>query len=198
MKKVYMFYLSLPEIDSKEYKGVLSDYIIKSIVSGNNNDVALYAFTPCREFRDYFNKTRDMTKFKEVLHVMEDDEYEEFYDENKTIAIDYHGFNVKKIRDNIYNMDYESMLCTEVEADYILYYREEYIMYYLSRILDDEYFEYIGKRKFKSKIWKVLVDIFLYEDIVYKIAPMEDVNIDTVIIDDLSLYIKLFSNTLSL
>ena len=50
--------------------------------------------------------------------------------------------------------------------------------------------------RFKKKVRKALNDIFLLSEIKDKIYPKEDINYDLLVIDEISLYVKLFSNTL--
>ena len=190
--KVYCFYLIQNRIDTNKFKGVFSDDIYEL----NGKEIALYAFTPEKESRKYFIQTRDMDIFYEKVIEMDRKDYEEFCDENKAHLLEYHTFNTKKIIDKKYSVYMAYVLCTTVESDCILYYKEDYVFSIMSDILTDEVIEYLSTVRFKKKIRKVLDDTFLLSELINKVYPLEDINYDVLNIDEISLYVKLFSNTL--
>lgn len=190
--KIYCFYLVRKFINTNVYKGVYSD----DVESIDGKEIALYAFTPEKESAKYFRKTRQMDLFYEKVLEMNREEYNEFCDDNKAYLLEYHTFNTKSIINNKYNVLMAYVLCTTIESDCILYYKEDYVLEILSDILTDEFTEILSKIKFKDKIEKKLNDIFLLSEIMNKVYPLEDINYDLFVIDELSLYIKLFSNTL--
>ena len=189
--KVYCFYIVKNHISPKEYKAVMKDDIFKI----GNNDCALYAYTPEKSSELYFISTRDMNLFFEKVIEMSRDDYEEFCEDHKEQLLEYHSFVSKKIVNNKYKSYNFQMLCTLLESDHILYYKEEIVMNYISDLFNDDIIDYINYHPFKKYIEKILDEFFLYDTISTKICPMEDINYDNFMIDDLSLYIKLFSNT---
>ena len=190
--KVYCFYLIKNEIEVREFHGIVKDDIHRLY----DKDIALYAFTPSKESEAFFLETRDNTLFFEKIVEMTHEEYEEFCEEHKECLIEYHSFNTKKIINGKYKVDSLMMLCTLAESDCIIYYKEEYAMKIISDILDDQYFNLIEGKSFNKKIKRILDKMFLYEDILSKVNPLEDINYENFIVDDVALYVKLFSNTL--
>lgn len=189
--KVYCFYLIKDEINPREFHGVCKEYIRQY----DGYEAALYAFTPSKESEAFFLQTRKKNLFFEKVIQMDREEYDDFCEENKECLIEYHTFNTKKIVDGKYRTESIMMLCTLAESDCIIFYKEEYVMNIISDILDDNYFELIDRVHLKPKLQRLLNDMFLYENLVCMVTPLEDLNYDTILVDDLALYIRLFSNT---
>lgn len=189
--KVYCFYLVKDEISRSEFPGLNSEYIS----SINGKEIALYAFTPNKKVAKDFSKSRSHELFFRKILTMTKEDYIDYCDEYNDCLLEPHTYNTKVIYDGCFHTKSIMMYSTMNESDCIIFYKEEYIMNYISRILDNQYFEDMKGVVFKRKIKEILDDVFLYESIVNKIAPMEDINYDNFVIDDIALYIKLFFNT---
>ena len=190
--KIYCFYLVKNKIDVNDYPVLYKDDVIQL----DGKEVALYAFTPEKDSELYFLETRNMDIFYEKIINMDREEYEEFCDDNKERLLEYHAFNTKSIINKKVHVMMTYVLCTTIESDCILYYKEEYALDYVSDILNDEMLDILSTIRFKKKVRKALNDIFLLSEIKDKIYPKEDINYDLLVIDEISLYVKLFSNTL--
>ena len=194
MKKVYCFYLVVDEEEVDDYHAC-DEYDWKKI---SPLAIILYAFTPDKEMAKYFRNTRNMKKFYEKVYKFETSaEYNDFYNKYNHYILEYHGFVSKKIENGIYKSTMENIICTAGEAGCILYYKEEYLIDELEQVLTDPVIEMLTKVKFKDKLSKILNDLFLLSSVCNKIEPLEDINYDELNIDELSLYIRLFSNTLN-
>lgn len=191
MMKIFCFYLIKEKISRSEFPGLNSEYITPI----NGKEIALYAFTPNRSVANDFIKSRNKKLFFQKTVEMSKADYEEFCDEYKDCLLEPHTYNTKVLVDGKYHTKMLMMYSTLNESDCIIFYKEEYVMRYISDILDDNYFNALKGRVFKKKIKSVLDNIFLYDSIVTKIEPMEDINYDNFIVDDIALYIKLFLNT---
>ena len=190
--KIHLFYIIKNNIDLNKYHAV---YLEKLQEIGDLT-VALYAFTPEKYVAKDFKKLRKKKLFFEKVVDMEREEYEEFCDDNEDALIEYHAFNTKKLEsDGKYHCREVVMLATRAEYDSILFYKEEYVLRVLSETLDDKTMEFIDKHHFKKKLENIMNEYFIYDSVVNRIAPLEDLNMDEFIVDDLALYIKLFSNT---
>lgn len=189
--KIYCFYLVKKHISTNKYKAILKT----DIENVGGNECVLYAYTPDKSSRLYFITTRNMDLFYEKVIEMSREEYEDFYEEHTEQVFEQYTFISKKLVDDSFKSYTSLMLCTRAEADCILYYKEEQVMEYLTNLLDDDIISYLETHPFKSKLKYVLDEFFLYTDIMAKVHPMEDINYDNFTIDELSLYIKLFSNT---
>ena len=132
--------------------------------------------------------------FEKVIDIDKED-YIEFCDNHKGQLLEYHTFQTKEVVNGNYMSMMAYVLCTTHESDCILYYKEGYTMDILSDILTDEFLDILEKVKFKKKISKALDNHLLLSEIASKVSPLEDINYDSFMIDELSLYIKLFSNT---
>lgn len=190
--KIYCFYLVKNHISPSKYKAVIQDEIIN--IGGN--ECVLYAYTPEKSSELYFLATRNMEIFFEKVIDISREEYEEyFYEDHKDQVLEFNSFNSKKLVDGKYKTYSTQLLCTRAEADMIIYYKEDLVMDCISEILNDDILEYLSCHPFHESLTKVLDDYFMYTDIMSKVQPMEDINYDNFIVDDLSLYIKLFANT---
>lgn len=189
--KIYCFYLVRKHISPKKYKAVIED----EIVSIGDNECVLYAYTPEKSSETQFLSTRNMELFFEKIIDMNREDYEYFYDHHTDQVLEFNTFNAKKIEDGRYKSYSTQVLSTRAEADHILYYKEELVLDIISDFLPIQLIDYLELHPLKKKLRHILNDFFLYSDIISKVHPMEDINYDTFIVDDLSLYIKLFSNT---
>jgi len=126
---------------------------------------------------------------------MDREEYEEFYEEHTDQVLEFSSFNSKRLINGKYSTYSSQLLCTRMESDLIIFYKEEMVMEYISGLLSDDIIEYLSHHPFNKELSYVLDEYFLYTDILSKVHPMEDINYDNFLVDDLSLYIKLFSNT---
>lgn len=189
--KIYCFYLIKTELSNVEYPGIVQE----EIFSIENIQCVLYAYTPNKEFKDLFIKMRNMKIFFEKNINLDKEEYENFYNNHKSQLLEYHSFNTKRVINNRYIPKPILVLSTLIESDHVLFYGEEYIDNILSDIISEDIIDYLNKHPLKESIMKVLNDVFIYDEIVNKIYPMEEINYDLYMIDDLSLFITLFSNT---
>ena len=189
--KVYCFYLIKNKIYTSEFKGVYKE----DIVNSGSKDIALYAFTPEKESRNLFLKTRNNELFFEKVIDIDKEDYIEFCDTHKGQLLEYHTFQTKEVVNGNYMSMMAYILCTTHESDCILYYKEDYTMDIMSGILTDDFLDILEQVEFKKKIRKALDESLLLSEVVSKVAPLEDINYDSIIIDELSLFIKLFSNT---
>lgn len=189
--KIYCFYLVKKHISPKKFKAVLKD----DIVSIGDNECVLYAYTPEKSSETNFLSTRNMEIFFEKIIEMSREDYEEFFENHMDQVLEFNVFNSKRVVDGRYKSCPTHVLCTRAEADSILYYKEETVLDYLSDFLPDSMIEFLIYHPLNKKLRNIMNELFLYNDIVSKIRPMEDINYDNFIVDDLSLYIKLFSNT---
>ena len=189
--KVYCFYLVKNKIDTLEFIAIDSE----DVVNSGDKDIALYAYTPEKESREYFLKTRNKNLFFEKVIELDKEDYIEFCDTHKSQLLEYHAFTTKTLVNGNHMSMMMYLLCTTSESDCILYYKEDFTMNVISEILTDEFLELLEKVKLKKKIRKALDDIFLLSEVMTKVFPLEDINYENLTIDELSLYIKLFSNT---
>lgn len=189
--KVYCFYIIKSELELSDFPGLLSSYVTDI----NGKSVGLYAFTPDKEVAKWFRETRSKKLFFEKVIDMNDVEYIDFSEEYDECLLEPHTFNTRIIVNGRYKSITKMLYCTLNESDSIIFYKEECVLGIISDILDDRYFSLMKGLKFKNKLKKILDDFFLYENLISKIAPMEDINYDNFIVDDVGLYIKLFKNT---
>ena len=189
--KIYCFYLVKKEIDTSKFLGVTTD----KITFIGNNECALYAYTPAKESEIYFLETRNMDIFFEKIIEMDREDYEEFCENNKDQLLEYHTFVTKNIEHGVYKSKSIQILTTLIESDHIIFYKEEIVMDMISNLFLYDMLDVRKTLPFKKSIKKVLNEYFIYEELLYKVYPLEDMNYDKIFIDDLSLYIKLFSNT---
>lgn len=189
--KIYCFYLVRKHISPKKYRAVLKE----DIVDIGGNECVLYAYTPEKSSELYFLATRNMEIFFEKVIEMDRQDYEDFYEDHQDQVLEFNAFNSKRIVDGKYSSYTTQLLCTRMESDLIVYYKEELVIDYMTGLMDDNIIEYLSCHPFNKQLAYVLDEFFLYTDIMMKIHPLEDINYDRFIVDDLSLYIKLFSNT---
>lgn len=189
--KIYCFYLVRKHISTKKYKAVLQE----EITMIGDNECVLYAYTPEKSSELYFLATRNMEMFFEKVVEMDREDYEDYYEEHKEQVLEFNAFNSKQLIDGKYKTYSTQLLCTRAEADLILFYKEDLVMEYISALMDDRILEYLSTHPFNKHLSYILDEFFMYTDILSKIEPLEDINYDNFMVDDLSLYIKLFSNT---
>ena len=189
--KIYLFYLIKTEISNTDYPAINID----EIVGLEEKECVLYAYTPKKEYAKLFIEMRNMKLFFEKVIDMENDEYELFYNSHISQILDYHSFNTKKIVNGVYIPEQILVLCTMLESDHVLYYTEEYVDNIISGVLKEENIQYLLDHPLNKELDNILNDIFIYSDMVNKVYPMEEINYDSYMVDDLSLFIILFSNT---
>ena len=191
MKDIYCFYLVKTHIDINEYIGVKADTINES----DTHEYSLYAFTPDVNIASLFMKMRDMDIFYYKVIKIDKDEYEEFCSEHEDYLLEYHLFITKGITDGKYSVNNEYVLCTKSESESIIFYGESHLF----NILDDDW--YINKSygiielDFNKKLSKVLNKYFYYDDMINICKEITEEMYGY--IDQLALFIRLFSNTLN-
>lgn len=197
MKKVHLFYLVEKIIDTDKYPGVISDRIQKV---GDYNRV-LYAYTPSKTIANEFKLLRNMDLFDEIIVETTDDDYNDFYEENIELLLEYHIFKTQDKTNKSLVKTSLNVLCTLNESDHILYYAD-YAIYDIFYIYKD-IIRMINVEIFSEKILNIiysaistsLLDSFINECFI----PADDSyfkNVDDV--DEVSLFINIFKNTLKM
>ena len=188
--KIYCFYLIDDEITVDKYIGVKADTINRM----GNKDYSLYAFTPEKSVRDEFISFRDMDKFYEKVINIERCDYEDFCEDNGDYLLEYHTVSTKTIENGVYKSTNVLILTNAIEADTIIFYSEQYLLEILSENLTETNFYTITSIKFEDKLNKILLNTFYLGTILDTYYEIND-NIPEIKIDQLSLFITIFSNT---
>lgn len=189
--KIHCFYLYMKAIDPKKFYGIHAD----TIMSTEEYDYSLYAFTPEKESVDYFKSTRNMNLFFEKIIEIDRGDYEDFCEEHKDHLLEYHAFQTKKYYNKIVIQKMVEVLCTTLEADCILYYSEEKLEQYITDALTENLISLHDRKAFKKPILKILNKVFIMNDLINVVYPSEEIPFSVYDIDELGLYCKMFSNT---
>lgn len=194
MKKIYLFYLydEKDKMTDDIYPGINGLDIIK----GNQFYHVLYAWTPNKELRKLFKNLRDMTKFREVIHEITNDEFNKFADENsdtfleERIITTKHLDNKKVIcKQNVY------ILSTKKEIDIIVYDYHRILQKELEcLVLSGIYL----REMYFSEIYQNILNFFNFDDIMTSVYPLDESDslpFDIFNSDNLAVYSHLYHNT---
>lgn len=187
---IYCFYIVGESLAIGEYCGLKAD----TIVSTDENEYSLYAFTPEKDISDIFKETRNMKLFYEKKISMSRDEYEEFCDEYDDYLIEYHLFKTKTIEKGVYCKKEIYMLCTKIESDLVLYYPEDYLINILLNDFNIQGLSGPIDLFFNDKITNALAKYFYYYEFANSTREFDSSELD-IDIDQVALFIRLFSNT---
>ena len=194
MKKIYLFYLYdehdkmktdiYPAIDGLE------------LIKGGKYTHVLYAWTPNKTVRKSFKKYRDMTKFHEVIHEIDTDEFDKFSDENSETFLEELAVTTKNINDNnTISKQNVYVLSTRTELDSIVYNILQIKRKWFEPILNPDI--YIHSSYFKEEYHKLL-EFFHFDELlsyVYPLDEFDDIPFSVIEDDTLAIYSHLYFNT---
>ena len=186
MMNIHCFYLILDHISPKKYKGVMAD-TIKEI---DGKEYSLYAFTPEEEVAEYFAHTRKKNIFFEKVLKMDREDYEDFCDENDMYLLEYHTMATKINVGGYYQRSLINVLCTRQESDMVLYKGTEFYSDELLTELHYLFYYILSNELLNEEIRNIIetyINFYTFDD------STEDESMN---FDELSIYVRLFSNTL--
>ena len=191
MHKVHIFYLRDSIIDPDSYIAVISDMI----KGEDGKQVYMYAFTDNKKYAKEFRRTRDMSKFVEKIYTMNDDVYRDFT--SLYSDIDYYPQTIwtqKEIDGKNIGLTVNIGM-TVIEYEQLTTFGENWIANLLT--IPEDIVEFIDKVGFKNPYKKILNSVFFLDSyIADSIYPTEYVFDAEVRIDELELFVKLFSNVI--
>lgn len=192
MKKIYLFYLYdyQDKINTKTYPAIDGLDIIK----GNKYYHVLYAWTPNKNLRKKFKDSRDMSKFKEVVHEIDSDIFDKFSDENSESFLEERLVTTKKIDNNIITKQNIYVLSTRKELDILVYDQLSIKREQFERVLHTDI--YLKEDLFNDR-YRTMLSFFHFDDIMSYVYPMDEGNIpfSTLTDDTLAVYSHLYYNT---
>lgn len=197
--KIWCFYLfDNRQTDSRYYPNIKREEL--RIEKGMM--YSLYAFTPTKSCADYFWKTRDHRLFYKKVIDIERDEYEDFCEEYGDHLLEFHHF-LTKVQDAHGNVAEETVgvLCTIVESDSILYYKEDHMDKILANGMSMLYTFTNAKSILVPELYNLLNDYFEIDMILNVLYPYdEDITTSSYYpydIDEVLLYCALYGTTFS-
>ena len=193
-QKVYCYYLVRDNISVEEFPATLPSIVQSESVDGK--DVVLYAYTTDKNDAEMFENTRDMSLFyKKVLNLTESEFYR-FSDDLTELTFYEATLMTKKKYNGIERSQKTLVYCTMYEYIKITYTKSAIIR----KVFRDLTPEYISNGFLFNDNLRESLNYLLYEDILEEsLMPLDDslhFNYDEFIIDEFSLFIRLFSNTL--
>jgi hypothetical protein len=117
MKRVYLFYLTDPELSNMKYPAVLD----KNIMTNKTNRYALYAWTTRKNIKTMFKEQRDMKIFHCSKQYMDIDEYKIFSDKYSNLMLENRRLSTKNFveSENRYNTESICILSPASEIEFI-------------------------------------------------------------------------------
>ena len=194
MKKIYCFYLygEKNEVNSKIYPGI--DGL--EIITGNNCNHVLYAWTPNKIIRKQFKAQRDMTKFREVIHEIPKDNFDKFSDEYADTFLEERGVTTKNITENhMIEKKTVYILTTSKELDVMLENDRSFMIKQLECLIESDI--YIREEYF-SNIYRNALEFFRFDCLLAYTYPLEEdggLPFNMVTDDNLAIYSHLYYNT---
>ena len=193
--KVYCFYITSEDLNTKDYPGVIAD----TVAMLNGTLYSLYAYTQNKEFYKYFKKVRDMSKF--IEKIIEVDSFDDFCDNNDNYLLEFHSLVTKGINDyNIVIRKSVEILMTKTESDFMLFYSYGRFVDEITDVLKySKFFDFIQFNLFNNKLSMYLYQYYGLDTMMYEVFLPFDSPTETpgeeIVIDQVAFYIKIFGNT---
>lgn len=196
--KVYLFYLIGEKINNVfiDFLGVKQDDI--RMIQGK--EYSLYAFTNKKEYKNEFKDTRNMEIFYQKTLEMDEYEFDIFSESRSEYLLDKKKLKTKNIKDGVVCSTSVDILCTSIEYDQVTIYKEDNF----NDVISDRLTEFFYEESLDDKLLKIMNDklkydlseVLLLDDLLPSVFPYEEYPNESVVIDEIALFIALFSNIL--
>lgn len=193
---IYLFYLCLDKIKVGEYPGVHADTIR---AHKDGYEYSLYAFTPMKKIAKYFKDTRDMNIFYPKTIELDREDYDDFCEDHSQYLLEFHSVETTTVVDGRYKAGSTEILMTLTESDEILYHAFAAYVNMMEKNFSDNggiILNVLQNQLLKKQVMRALNKAYMITWIMtFLFLPVDDSDLEGIIIDRLSLYIELFKNT---
>jgi len=164
------------------------------IQQGRSLSHVLYAWTPNKDIRKQFKAQRDMNKFREVIHEIPKEDFDQFSDQYSDTFLENRAITTKIIENGIINTDTVFILTTSQELETVANLNYEFTNTQLTKIANSKL--YI-KECYFSDVYKKILEFFRFDDVVSYACPLEENSIPFNIVteDTLAIYTHFYHNT---